>query len=65
MIEVIFINFWIFKENLIFVYVCTLKLLLMIFCLTIFNLSLYDVKYKNIFNIKICIKVRVLDYFFI
>jgi hypothetical protein len=33
----------------------------MIFCLTILNLSLYDVKYKYIFNIKICIKVKVLD----
>jgi hypothetical protein len=33
----------------------------MIFCLTILNLFLYDVKYKCILNRKICIKVRVLD----
>jgi len=35
-----------------------------IFCLIILNLSLYDVKYKCIFSIKICIKVKVLDQFF-
>jgi hypothetical protein len=35
-----------------------------IFYLTTLNLSLYDVKYKCIFNIKICIRVRVLDRFF-
>jgi hypothetical protein len=35
-----------------------------IFCFNFFDLSLYDVKYECIFNIKICISVRVLDQFF-
>ncbi len=32
-----------------------------IFYLTILNLSLYDVKYKCTFNIKICIRVMVFN----
>jgi hypothetical protein len=35
-----------------------------IFCLIILNISLYDVKYKCILNIKIYLKVKVLDHFF-
>ncbi len=58
-IEIIFIKIWIF--SLIFnLCVCVhIKVIFeMIFYLTILNLSLYDVKYKYIFNIKYVLGLR-------
>jgi hypothetical protein len=37
----------------------------MILCLTILNLSLYDVKYKYIFNIKYVLRLGFLIYIFL